>query len=119
MSITFESFQAYCLQKKGTTAGYPFGEGVLVFKVLNKMFATCSTDEPQLNVNLKCDPDLAVTLRHHYEAIQPGYHMNKKHWNTLILDGSIPDEEVFGLVDHSYDLVAKSLKKADRAQLGF
>lgn len=119
MSITFESFREYCLAKAGTTAEYPFGDNVLVFKVLGKMFATCSTDEPILNINLKCDPDLAITLRHNYESIQPGYHMNKKHWNTVLIDGTIPEEEIFGLVDHSYTLVAKGLKKADRAKLGF
>lgn len=115
--MTFEALRDYCLRKKGTTAGFPFGEEVMVFKVLEKMFATCTMQGDPRQINLKCDPDLAATLRHHYTAVRPGYHMNKMHWNTILLDGSIPDEEVLGLIDHSYDLVVSGLKKADQAKL--
>lgn len=112
-----ESIRTYCLGKKGTTEGCPFGETVLVFSVMGKMFALTSPDDFPPSVNLKCDPERAVELRERYPAVQPGYHMNKKHWNTVIIDGSIPQREILEMIDHSYDLVVKGLKKADREQL--
>ena len=84
---------------------------------MGKMFALTSLEKLPLSINLKCDPERALALRETYAAVQPGYHMSKKHWNTVVLDGSIPDQEVRELIDHSYELVVKGLKKADRAKL--
>ena len=109
-----ENFRAHCLSKPGTTEGTPFGPEDIVFKVGGKMFAILALEEVPTRVNLKCDPDLALELRDRYEQVEPGYHMNKKHWNTVVLDGVIPDAEVRKMIDHSYDLVAASLPKAKR-----
>jgi predicted DNA-binding protein (MmcQ/YjbR family) len=109
-----ESFRAHCLSKSGTTEGTPFGPDNIVFKVQGKMFALLALDEVPARVNLKCDPDLALELRDRYEQVEPGYHMNKKHWNTVVLDGVIPEREVRKMIDHSYELVAQSLPKAKR-----
>ena len=117
MAMDYESLRSYMLSKPGTSSGYPFGEGMLVFKVLDKMFALIGEDADPLSINLKCDPEDALALRDEHEAIIPGYHMNKKHWNTLYMDGSLPEKLVYELIDHSYDLVVKSLKKADREKL--
>ena len=110
-------FREYCLKKPGATGGTPFGEDVLVFKVGGKMFALAALDEVPARVNLKCDPDLALELRDHYEQVRPGYHMNKKHWNTVEIDSGIPEAELCKMIDHSYELVVKSLPKAKRAKL--
>ena len=104
-------FRKYCLQKAGAIEDTPFGEDVLVFKVSGKMFALAALDEVPTTVNLKCDPDLALELRDRYEQVTPGYHMNKKHWNTVGIEGGIPDPELRKMIDHSYDLVAKGLPK--------
>jgi predicted DNA-binding protein (MmcQ/YjbR family) len=95
----------------------PFGETVLVFKVAGKMFALASLDEIPSTANLKCDPDRALELRDRYEQVRPGYHMNKKHWNTVEIDSGIPDNELRKMIDHSYELVAKSLPRATKAKL--
>ncbi len=110
-------FREYCRKKNGATEGTPFGEDVLVFKVAGKMFALAALDEIPVTVNLKCDPDLALELRDRYEQVRPGYHMNKKHWNTVEIDSGISDTELRKMIDHSYDLVIKSLPKAARAKL--
>jgi predicted DNA-binding protein (MmcQ/YjbR family) len=107
----------YCLSKPATSSGYPFGEGTLVLKVVSKMFALISEESEPLWINLKCDPDDALALREQYEAIQPGYHMNKKHWNTVTIDGSLPDKLVYELIDHSYDLVVSKLPKNERQKI--
>ncbi len=104
-------FREYCLTKPGATEGTPFGPTVLVFKVSGKMFALATLDEVPTTVNLKCDPDWALELRDRYEQVTPGYHMNKKHWNTVEIERGIPDPELRKMIDHSYDLVAKSLPK--------
>lgn len=116
--MTTDTLRTYCLSKKGSTEGCPFGETVLVFSVMGKMFALTSPDSIPPGVNLKCDPERAVELRERYTAVQPGYHMNKKHWNTVTIDGSIPEREILEMIDHSYDLVVKSLRKVDREALG-
>lgn len=105
-------FREYCLTKPGATEGTPFGPDVLVFKVGGKMFALTGLDEIPATVNLKCDPDLALDLRDRYEQVKPGYHMNKKHWNTVEIESGIPNGELRRMIDHSYELVARSLPKA-------
>jgi len=110
-------FREYCLSKPRATEGTPFGPDVLVFKVRGKMFALAALEEVPTTVNLKCDPDLALELRDRYEQIQPGYHMNKKHWNTVEIESGIPDAEVREMIDHSYELVTRSLPKAERKKI--
>ena len=104
-------FREYCLTKPGASEGTPFGPDVLVFKVAGKMFALAALDEVPTTVNLKCDPDLALDLRDRYEQVSPGYHMNKKHWNTVEIASGIPDVELRKMIDHSYELVTRSLPK--------
>lgn len=103
-----------CLSKTGAYEDYPFGPEVLVIKVGTKMFALISERGGKLNISLKCDPFLAETLRKQYAAVTPGYHLNKKHWNTIVVNDSIPDEEITWMIQHSYDLVFKSLSKAEK-----
>ncbi len=105
-------FREYCLSKPRATEGTPFGPDVLVFKVGGKMFALAVLDEMPTTVNLKCDPDWALDLRDRYEQVRPGYHMNKKHWNTVEIESGIPGAELRKMIDHSYDLVVESLPKA-------
>ena len=107
----------YLLAKPEAVADYPFGIEVLVPKVKGKMFATLSEDKGVAQMNLKCDPQHACELRDLFDAVIPGYHMNKKHWNTVILDGSIPQGEIERMIDHSYHLVVKTLKKVERQAL--
>jgi predicted DNA-binding protein (MmcQ/YjbR family) len=104
-------FREYCLSKSHATESTPFGPEVVVFKIGGKMFALADIDEVPTRVNLKCDPDLALDLRDRYEQVTPGYHMNKKHWNTVEIESAIPDAELRKMIDHSYDLVAKALPK--------
>jgi predicted DNA-binding protein (MmcQ/YjbR family) len=115
--MELESLRAYLLKKKGASEEFPFGPEVMVFKVGGKIFALVFLEDSPLSINLKCDPDLAMHLREFYEAVQPGYHMNKKHWNTIYLDGSVPDDELLAMINDSYDLVVKGLKKADKLRL--
>jgi predicted DNA-binding protein (MmcQ/YjbR family) len=103
--------------KPGTVEDYPFGEQVAVFKVAGRMFAMVQLGSPPGTVSLKCDPDLAAGLRARYAAITPGYHLNKRHWNTVELDGSVPDDELLDLIDHSYELVVARLPRAERDKL--
>jgi predicted DNA-binding protein (MmcQ/YjbR family) len=115
--MNIETFREYCLKKPAATETTPFGPDNIVFKVEGKMFALAALDEVPQRVNLKCDPDRALELRDRYEQVQPGYHMNKKHWNTVELDGVIPEREIKKMIDHSYDLVVQSLPKAKREKL--
>jgi predicted DNA-binding protein (MmcQ/YjbR family) len=115
--MDLESFREYCLRKPGATEDMPFGEDVLVFRVGGKMFALAPLDEVPATANLKCDPDLALELRDRYEQVRPGYHMNKKHWNTVEIDSEIPDAELRRMIDHSYELVMQTLPKVGREQL--
>ena len=117
VKMDVESFREYCLNKPHVTEGTPFGEDVLVFKVAGKMFALAALDEVPATVNLKCDPDLALDLRDQYEQVRPGYHMNKKHWNTVEIESGIPEAELRRMIDRSYELVVKSLPKTARAKL--
>ena len=115
--MDLESFREYCLSKPAASEDMPFGEDVLVFRVGGKMFALASLDEIPATANLKCDPDLALELRDRYEQVRPGYHMNKKHWNTVEIDSGIPDAELCKMIDHSYELVVKRLPDAKRKLL--
>lgn len=108
--MDIESFRDYCLSKSGVTETFPFDENTLVFKVLDKMFALTDVDL-FVSINLKCDPERAIELREQFDGITPGYHMNKKHWNTILTNGSVPENLLIELIDHSYDLVVKSLPK--------
>jgi len=112
-----EAFRTYCLQKKGVTEEFPFDETTLAFKVMGKLFALTSLKEEVFRINLKCDPEWAIELRDEYESIIPGYHMNKKHWNTVIINFTIPNHLLKKLIDHSYDLVVKNLTKTQQLAL--
>lgn len=109
--MDIESFRLYCLAKKAVTEGLPFGEGVLVFKVLDKMFATLSLNGGEASCNLKCDPERAVMLRETHACILPGYHMNKKHWNTVLLEEGLEDAFIRELIDHSYTMTIAGMPK--------
>lgn len=100
----------HCLSKPGAEETTPFGPEALVYKVGGKMFAVTVPEKFPSSVNLKCDPERSIVLRDEYEAITPGFHMNKKHWNTIVLDGSVPSKLLRELIDHSYALVAKKKK---------
>jgi len=112
--MNLESFYEYCLSKKGVTEHFPFDEDTLVFKVGGKMFALSSLsqwEKGEPSVNLKCDPERAQELRAQYDDIKPGWHMSKTHWNTVAINREVPDRLVKELIDHSYELVHKSLTK--------
>jgi len=117
--MNIESLRNYCLNKFGTEECFPFDEHTLVFKVKGKMFALIPLDEEMLFVNLKCDPEYAVELRERYSEITPGYHMNKTHWNTVLINGQLPENLIYELIDHSYVLVVKSLPVRLRKELGY
>ena len=106
-----------CLARPGAIEDFPFGEQVSVFKVAGKMFALSDLDGVPLEVSLKCDPDLADALRAAHAAIRPGYHLNKRHWNTVTLDGSLGDDEIDDMIQDSYDLVVSKLTRAQRDDL--
>jgi predicted DNA-binding protein (MmcQ/YjbR family) len=106
--------RGHCLARPGASEEFPFNDEVSVFKVSGKMFALSHLDGEPLQLSVKCDPDLAAQLRSSYPAIAPGYHLNKRHWNTITLDGSLPDQMVTDLLGDSYDLVVAALPKARR-----
>ena len=108
-----------CLSQPGAIEDFPFGPETSVFKVAGRMFALSALDRPPLRVSIKCEPELAVSLRDSYAAIRPGYHLNKRHWNTVTIDGSLPDQFVRELIEDSYDLVVSGLPKRTRDQLGW
>lgn len=116
--MNIEEFRDYCLSKKAVTESFPFDETTLVFKVAGKMFALTDT-EPPFSINLKCDPERAPELREKYKSVLPGYHMNKQHWNTIEVDGSIPDKLLYEWIDHSYDLIVQSLPKAVKTKFNY
>jgi predicted DNA-binding protein (MmcQ/YjbR family) len=111
--------RACCLDRPGTVEEFPFGPETSVFKVAGKMFALSALERAPLEVSLKCEPELAVGLRASYDAIRPGYHLNKRHWNTVTVDGSLSDQLVRDLVEDSYDLVVSALPARVREQLGW
>ncbi|MEL6673652.1 MAG: MmcQ/YjbR family DNA-binding protein [Bacteroidota bacterium] len=115
--MNIEYVREYCLKKNGVTEGLPFGEDTLVFKVMGKMFALCNLVQAD-SLNLKCDPEYAEELRMQYPGeVRPGFHMNKKHWNTVSMIDTLSDRLILELIDHSYELVVAKLKKADREAL--
>lgn len=117
--MDYQQVREYLLSKPCSIEDFPFGPEVMVFKVKGKMFATLAfgNDKTYYWMNLKCEPQQALMLRDIFDAVIPGYHMNKTHWNTIVLDGSIPEYEIIRMIDHSYTLVVKSLKKSERTQL--
>lgn len=115
--MDIETLREYCLSKAGTTESFPFDEHTLVFKVMNKMYSLVGLERLPPSVNLKCDPERAIQLREEYDgAIIPGYHMSKKHWNTVYLE-EVSDKLIIELVDHSYDLIVSKLTKKDKKRL--
>ncbi len=112
--MDINSLRAYCLKKPGTAADFPFGDSVLALRVGKKIFALVALDETPPRVNLKCDPFLAMELRERYRSVMPGYHMNKAHWNTVALEGDVPDRELNAMIDHSYEIVLKGLTCRER-----
>ncbi len=115
--MDLETLRTYMLGKSGAYEDFPFGPDPLVLKVAGKIFALLSLDTQPLQLSLKCDPVHAQFLRDQYPAVRPGYHLDKRHWNTLTLDGSLSETEVQALIDESYQLVVKGLSKAARQQL--
>lgn len=114
--MNIEEIRDYCLQKPGVTEGLPFGEDTLVFKVGEKLFLLMSIGSGN-SFNVKCDPELAVELREQYTEVQPGYHMNKKHWNTVYTNGALTQKQLCDMIDHSYGLVLNSLPKKLQEQI--
>lgn len=112
--MDFNTLKNHLLSKPAAVEEFPFDTVTLVIKVCGKMFALVGLNDDPLRLNLKCDPVRAEMLRENHPAIQPGYHMNKRHWNTIILDGSIADAEILAMIDDSYALVVKGLPKARR-----
>lgn len=115
-SMDLETVTKWCLEKRGAWEDRPFGPEPAVMKVASKMFAIVAGGNP-VHLSLKCDPDTATMLRQEFEAVKPGYHLNKTHWNTVALDGTVPEKDVRWMIDHSYALVAKSLTKREREGL--
>lgn len=116
--MNLEEFYAYCQAKPGVEETFPFGEQTLVFKVMGKLFALTNLESDRFSINLKCEPERAVLLREsHPDDIRPGYHMNKRHWNTVSADGELSDELLRQLIDHSYELVVNGLPKKVRDAL--
>jgi predicted DNA-binding protein (MmcQ/YjbR family) len=115
--MNVEDISEYCLSKKGTSEDFPFDEETLVFKVMGKMFALIPLERIPLQINLKCKPDLAVELRERYESVQSGYHMNKDHWNTILIDGILHKDLILEWIDLSYDLIVNGLKKSEKEKL--
>ncbi len=114
--MNIEEYRDYCVAKKGVTEAFPFDETTLVFKVMGKMFALTGVDSFEY-INLKCDPENAVELREQYNGVKPGYHMSKKHWNSVYLNSDVSDRMIYDLIDDSYQLVEKSLTKKLQAEL--
>ena len=117
--MNFAELRDHCLSLTGAEETFPFGARTSVFKVAGKMFALSQLGADSLRISLKCEPALAEALRETHAAVIPGYHLNKKHWNTVILDGSLPDETVRDMIEDSYDTVVSKLPGADRRALGW
>lgn len=116
--MNLEDIREYCLAKPHVTEGMPFGPGVLVFKVCNKMFLLCSLDSEEATINVKCDPEKAIEWREEYEEVQPGYHMNKQHWNTVHIQGRLRPDQIIEMIEDSYHLIINSLTPKQRREFG-
>jgi len=116
--MNIEEIRNYCLAKPGVSESFPFDENTLVFKVGNKIFLLTGLDHFPLKINLKCNPDKAIILRENHPQITPGFHMNKKHWNTIVIDGSLSVNLITELIDHSYRLVIKGMNRKERLKYG-
>ncbi len=114
--MDLEQVREYCLKKPGVTETLPFDEDTPVYKVMGKIFLISNLNPP-FSINLKCDPEKAVEIREKYDSVAPGYHMNKTHWNTVLLDNLIPDKYIFEWIDDSYNLIVSGLKKSDKEKL--
>jgi predicted DNA-binding protein (MmcQ/YjbR family) len=116
MAVTLQAIREHCLKKKGVAETFPFDEETLVLKVMNKMFLLIDIYNP-LTINIKCDPEKALELRADYEEVTPGFHMNKKYWNTVDITGNLSPKIIYEWIDHSYDEVVKGLKKKEKEEL--
>ncbi|MEN8194627.1 MAG: MmcQ/YjbR family DNA-binding protein [Bacteroidota bacterium] len=114
--MDIENLRKYCLNKTGTSESLPFDETTLVFKVMSKIYCLLNM-QPPFSINLKCDPEKAVELREQFDEVQPGYHMNKKHWNTIFLNGEIKDSQITQWINDSYNLVVTGLSKKEKEEL--
>ncbi|MCW3123808.1 MAG: MmcQ-like protein [Flavipsychrobacter sp.] len=112
--MNVDDILTYCLAKPDVEEGFPFGEETLVFKVKGKIFLLLGLESEPLQFNAKCDPERAIELREEYSCIIPGYHMNKKHWNSVIIDNTLTGKQLKELIDHSYDLVCNGKKKSKK-----
>ncbi len=117
--MNIEEFREYCLSKKHVVESFPFDESTLVFKVVDKIFAITNLNKENFSVNLKCNPEYAIELREEHEEVIPGFHMNKKHWNTIYFEGVLSNEFLIELIDHSYESVIKSFSNKKQKELGF
>ena len=115
--MDYNSLEKYLLSKKGSVKEFPFDKTTAVFKVMNKMFALISTEVDPLRMNLKCEPSDVEILRSMFKSVIPGFHMNKKHWNSVIMDGTVPKDDLTRMIDDSYKLVVQGLKKTDKLKL--
>jgi predicted DNA-binding protein (MmcQ/YjbR family) len=114
--MDIEVYRRHCIAKKGVTEEFPFDENTLVFKVMGKMFSLTGVDAFD-SINIKVDPEIGIELREKYPSVKPGYHMNKKHWITVVMDGTVPDKRILQWIDNSYQLVCASLTKSQKAAL--
>ncbi len=115
--MNIEQIREYCLSKKEVTESFPFNDTALVFKVANKMFALLDLSEEARGISLKCDPELAISLREHYPEVTPAWHFNKQHWNGIDINGSVGFDKIKEWIDHSYEIIVKSLPKTKRENL--
>jgi predicted DNA-binding protein (MmcQ/YjbR family) len=115
--MDFKELEDYILTKPGARLDFPFDEHTAVYKVADKMFALAPQNKTPIRVSLKCDPTLAEVLREKYVSVGPGYHLNKRHWNTIVVTGELENQEIFDLIDHSYQLVVESLTKSEQDKL--
>ncbi len=115
--MNIQELRDYCLNKKGTIETYPFDETTMVMKVGSKMYCLADIEHIPFSFTVKCDPERAIDLREQYQEVTPGYHCNKKHWNTVTPSGELRENELYKLIDHSYDLVYSSLKKSEKAEI--
>lgn len=115
--MNIEQLRNYCISKKGVEESFPFDEETLVFKVMGKAFLLTGIESKPVQFNVKCEPENAIQLREKYDCVKPGYHMNKKHWNTVICDNSVPSKLLKEWIDHSYNEVLKGLSKKQRQEL--